>query len=56
MDANQVLDRFLAAIAADPETSMVATMVAPYRALAGSPDAVVTTLDKLTAMWQEARA
>lgn len=53
--AKATLDRFLGAVAADPETRPLSAMLAPYRALAGAPEDVVATLDLLAGMWAKAR-
>ena len=49
------LDRFLAAVAGHPDTSSLGAMLVPYRAMAGSAEDVVSTLDLLASMWEEAK-
>lgn len=54
-DAKKVLDTFLAALAADEDTVVIAAGVAPYRSMLGDDCNAVAALDKLAEMWEGAK-
>lgn len=54
MDAQRILDDFLAGMRRHPQLALIALMVAPYRDRLGEPAQVVQLLDSL--VWEYAQA
>lgn len=55
MTASEFVQRFERELEADADLRAVLPMIAPYRALMGSPDAVAKMLDQLAGCYARAR-
>lgn len=54
MSDEERIDFFFARLQADPELSVLAVVLAPYRAMARDPAGLVATLNALAAHWAAA--